>query len=536
MLRKNDNVEEDDGENDDYNQPVYGLCYEITELQELKKQLICLNVGGVRFKVMQCTLQRLPDTILGNINVPGQEWVKEEFYDNINKEYFFDRNPVIFGYILNFFRTGELHIPQDKCGASIRKEFDFWGINDGDISACCWLSYSQVKKNRILLEDLENELKAKLSHMNKALPCDLSKIMESDTMDNANVQMLWKKCYEEQQKRNVMASQKLSCYKKFQRFRQETYEIMNDHQKSLVSMIYAVFLMIVTLTSIVVYVFETHKITMTGYLKNETTSELTIFEDPLQDLIGCLNNSQCEIRRNRKLFEFDFWIQIFFSFDIFVRLCVCPSIKVFFRNFFNWNDLLSIVPFYVNIGVIILNGHTNLADIITQTTILSHSKTSLTGILRILQVTRILKLMKHFSGTKVLFYTFKSSVSEILLIIVFIALLTLLFGATMFFTESTHQYKNIGDAFWWAVVTATTVGFGDFVPTTVIGYIIGGICAISGMLVVAFTVPVGVSNFTLFYGHAQSRLQHGKRMKKQKDRMKKLVQLNTMNRLAYSKH
>jgi potassium voltage-gated channel Shaw-related subfamily C protein 1 len=61
------------------------------------------------------------------------------------KEYFFDRDPNSFMAILNYFRTGHLHTPQNTCGNLFYAELTFWGIDDREIQPCCWTSYSMQR-------------------------------------------------------------------------------------------------------------------------------------------------------------------------------------------------------------------------------------------------------------------------------------------------------------------------------------------------------------------------------------------------------
>jgi hypothetical protein len=73
--------------------------------------------------------------------------------------------------------------------------------------------------------------------------------------------------------------------------------------------------------------------------------------------------------------------------------------------------------------------------------------------------------------------------------------------------DGVNDFTSIPRGFWWAVVTMTTLGYGDMYPRTALGYIVGAMCAVCGLLMLSLPVPVIVNNFTLYYSHAQAKLK-----------------------------
>jgi len=80
----------------------------------------------------------------------------------------------------------------------------------------------------------------------------------------------------------------------------------------------------------------------------------------------------------------------------------------------------------------------------------------------------------------------------------FLLMGVIIFSSGVYYAESAN-FGSIPEAFWWSVVTMTTVGYGDKTPTSPWGKVIGSLCAVAGVLTLALPVPVIVSNFSYFY-------------------------------------
>ncbi|CAL8368068.1 unnamed protein product [Lota lota] len=198
---------------------------------------------------------------------------------------------------------------------------------------------------------------------------------------------------------------------------------------------------------------------------------------------------------------------IWFSFELLVRFFACPSKATFSKNIMNIIDIVAIIPYFITLG-------TELAE--RQGNGQQAMSLAILRVIRLVRVFRIFKLSRHSKGLQILGQTLKASMRELGLLIFFLFIGVILFSSAVYFAEADDpdsSFSSIPDAFWWAVVTMTTVGYGDMHPVTIGGKIVGSLCAIAGVLTIALPVPVIVSNFNYFYhreteGEEQAQYLH----------------------------
>ena len=185
----------------------------------------------------------------------------------------------------------------------------------------------------------------------------------------------------------------------------------------------------------------------------------------------------------KQFYYFELLSVIIFSIEYLVRIwtanlhykkaSAANAVLLFVFSFFGLIDLLAILPFYLPMFLTL--------DL------------RFLRILRILRMLRVLKLSRHSKSLHLIGKVLQQTRYD-LLATLFVTTVLLVLAATLVFViekpAQPDQFSNLGQAFWWAIATLTTVGYGDIYPITAMGKMLSGVIALLGIGLVA--IPTGI--------------------------------------------
>ncbi|XP_062393954.1 potassium voltage-gated channel subfamily V member 1 [Sardina pilchardus] len=113
-----------------------------------------INVGGSRYILSHELLASYPETRLGKLALSTRDGAMDlcDDADLLENEFFFDRNSQTFQYIMNFYKTGHLHVREELCVVSFLQEIEYWGIDELRIDSCCRDKYYRRKEMKECLD------------------------------------------------------------------------------------------------------------------------------------------------------------------------------------------------------------------------------------------------------------------------------------------------------------------------------------------------------------------------------------------------
>ncbi|WP_050938609.1 ion transporter [Vibrio harveyi] len=176
---------------------------------------------------------------------------------------------------------------------------------------------------------------------------------------------------------------------------------------------------------------------------------------------------------SRELRYIEYTFTALFTIEYLLRLYCSPKPKSYATSFYGVVDLLAILPTYL---AIFFPGASFMGVV---------------RLLRVMRIFRILKLVRYLQDSNILLRSLLMARRKILIFFSTVGILVTIFGALIFVIEGPHNgFTSIPKSIYWAIVTITTVGYGDMVPQTHLGKGIASLTMLLGYSILA--VPTGI--------------------------------------------
>ena len=184
-------------------------------------------------------------------------------------------------------------------------------------------------------------------------------------------------------------------------------------------------------------------------------------------------------------------ITVLFSIEYIARIITIKKPSSYIFSFYGIIDFLATIPKYLSL---IFGG--------------THALVALRA-LRLLRVFRILKLARYLTASTKLISALKASKTKIVVFLFSVVVLTIILGTVMYLIEGPENgFISIPHSMYWAIVTLTTVGYGDLAPHTPFGQFIASIVMILGYGIIAVPTGIVTSEITRAENTISTNTQH----------------------------
>ena len=415
---------------------------------------VIINVGGLKHEVMWKLLERKPLTRLGKLaRAKTHEDILNlvDAYSLANNEIYFDRDPVTFNCILNFYRTNRLHMIDEVCILDYADDLNFWMIKDLNLEICCIDKFTTRREH--ILAEIAKEKQTQVEEEEE----------EDDFGDGY-----------------------------FAHYQKGLWDLFEKPQSSLPAKILSLLSITLVLISLVAMCLNTFT-----WLQAQDVNG-----DPVDNPQLALIEAICIS---------------YFTVEFLLRLAGAPNKVAFLKGTMNIVDCAAIAPYYLTLFFMppAEIGPIDNTLPTAQPTSEPEEESGFGNLGKVMQVFRIARIMRIFKlarrsvGLQSIAHTVRTSWKDLGLLFMLVGMGMLVFGSLEYYIENGEEdtgFTSIPQGMWWAVQTLTSLGYGDFWPTTVLGKIIGSMCAVCGVLVMALPIPIVVDNFADYYSE-QKKLE-----------------------------
>ncbi|CAI5451946.1 unnamed protein product [Caenorhabditis angaria] len=398
-----------------------------------------LNIGGTSFMILVDAILRSENTTFLSKFVQLTHSARLKVADAYIKSedaYYFQRSPTAFEAIFQYYATGVVHRPSEVCPASFLGELDFWRISHQHVGSCC---------ADVIPQKREEE-------------------KEEEKVDDTTFDKLM-----------------------FGKLRRRMWTFLERPGSSMQAKAFELSSTLFVAISVMGLSFGTiPDFQITQYMPPQ--NETIVLPNGTVMMIEKID----EMKVEHPAFVFTERICIaFFTVEYCLRFFAAPRKLRFALKPLNLVDLLAIVPFYLELLLTLCGvDDRKLRDLRWAFLVVR--------ILRVLRVIRIIKLGRFSSGLQTFGMTLQRSQKQLQMMTIVLLTGVVFFSTMIYFLEKDEDgtpFTSIPAAYWWCIVTMTTVGYGDAVPATTMGKIIASAAIMCGVLVLALPITIIVDNF-----------------------------------------
>ena len=199
---------------------------------------------------------------------------------------------------------------------------------------------------------------------------------------------------------------------------------------------------------------------------------------------------------------------LFITLEISLRMICCPNLLRYLKSPIHICEILGTFSYWLKFFVDLhLEHFKNMPGFIFFMFI---------QYLVLLQVTRLVRIARHSMAFNIMSFSVKSSLPEIGVLFALLLVLVTMFGWLMFAVEyKNDKFDSCFTGMYWALITLTTVGYGDYYPDTIMGHLLAGACAVCGVVTLAMPIGVIASSFNSYYSYHKNVSYHLKKHKPQ---------------------
>merc|ERR1711953_1001609 len=410
----------------------------IINKSRLLNKRLTINVGGVRHEVLWRLLSLVP---LSRLGLLSRARTHQEIiaicsdYSIVENVFFFDRHPRSFNTILNFYRTGKLHLADEMCVLAFGEDLHYWGLSADHLDSCCYDKF--IGKRELVIEQMEgNSRKVK-------------KEEEDDFGDG-----------------------------KFAKYQKMIWDLMEKSETSTAAQVVSVISMSFVAVSIVGMVISTMP-----QLKS-VDAQGNLVENPRLALIETVCIAWFTLEYFLRMAGSpDKWEFVKNGLNVVDVISILPF----------YIDLFFLQP--PDVSEADPNAPTEAPDS-TQSSLQAGLQVfRIFKLARVLKLARHSPGLQAIAYT--LQHSYKELLLLIFLILVSGIIFASL--AYFIEIEEDSGFTSIPAALYWVVITMTTVGYGDIYPTSPLGKLVGSLCAVAGVLVLSLPIPIIAQNFEAFH-------------------------------------